>query len=82
MRIYDVIWKERFAEKIADKHGLTIDEVEQVLFSKPHVRLAERDVLRVKICTQRTDRQRLVGTSSYSMFVNGGLRLCLLQLAT
>lgn len=42
MRIYDVIWKERFAEKIADKHGLTTDEVEQVLFSKPHVRLAEK----------------------------------------
>ena len=42
MRIYHVIWKERFAEKIADKHGLAIDEVEEVLFSNPHVRLAEK----------------------------------------
>jgi uncharacterized DUF497 family protein len=42
LRIYDVIWKERFAEKIADKHGLTMDEVEQVLFSGPYVRLAEK----------------------------------------
>lgn len=42
MKLYEVIWKERFVEKIADKHGLTTDEVEEVLFSKPHVRLAEK----------------------------------------
>ena len=42
MRIYDVIWKERFVEKIVDKHGLTTDEVEEVLFAKPHVRFAEK----------------------------------------
>jgi uncharacterized protein len=46
LRIYDVIWKERFAEKIADKHGLTIDEVEEVLFSKPHVRFAEKGCIK------------------------------------
>jgi uncharacterized DUF497 family protein len=28
--------------RFADKHGLTMDEVEQVLFSRPHVRLAEK----------------------------------------
>ena len=42
MRIFEVIWKDRFVEKIADKHGVTTDEVEQVLFSTPHVRLAEK----------------------------------------
>ncbi|HID05783.1 MAG TPA: BrnT family toxin [Armatimonadetes bacterium] len=42
MRLYEVIWKERFVAKIADKHGVTTDEVEEVLFSKPHVRRAER----------------------------------------
>lgn len=42
MRLYDVIWKNRFVEKIAAKHGVTTEEVEQVLFSKPHVRMAER----------------------------------------
>lgn len=65
MRIYDVIWKERFAEKIAEKHGLTMDEVEHVLFSKPHVRLAEKGISKVKIFTQRTDKQMLAGTCSY-----------------
>ena len=42
MRIYNVIWKNRFAEKIAAKHNITIDEVEDVLFSKPHIRISEK----------------------------------------
>jgi len=42
LRIYGVIWKNRFAEKIATKHGITTDEVEDVIFSKPHIRLSEK----------------------------------------
>jgi uncharacterized DUF497 family protein len=42
VRLYDIIWKELFVEKIADKHGVTTDEVEEVLFSRPHVRIAEK----------------------------------------
>ena len=42
MRLYDVIWKDQFVEKLADKHGVTTDEVEEVLFFTPHVRLAEK----------------------------------------
>ena len=42
MRLYDVIWKEKFVEKIVDKHNISTDEVEEVLFSNPHVRLAEK----------------------------------------
>ena len=42
MKLYEVIWKERFVEKIADKHAVTIEEVEDVLFSNPHVRRAEK----------------------------------------
>ena len=42
MRICDVIWQEKFVAKIADKHGIITDEVEDVLFSTPHVRLAEK----------------------------------------
>lgn len=42
MRICDVIWHEKFVAKIADKHGIIPDEVEDVLFSRPHVRLAEK----------------------------------------
>ena len=42
MRLYHVIWKDKFVEKIAVKHSVTTDEVEEVLFSEPHVRLAEK----------------------------------------
>ena len=42
MRLLDVIWNERFATKIVEKHGIMIDEVEEILFAKPHVRRAEK----------------------------------------
>jgi uncharacterized DUF497 family protein len=42
VRLRDVIWKDRFVEKLAEKHGVATDEVEDVLFSNPHVRLAEK----------------------------------------
>ncbi|MBI4641090.1 MAG: BrnT family toxin [Candidatus Tectomicrobia bacterium] len=42
MRLYEVIWKDKFVEKIADKHNVTTDEVEGILFSESHVRLAEK----------------------------------------
>ena len=42
LRLYDVIWNERFVAKIAEKHGVSTDEVEEVLFSKPHVRKLEK----------------------------------------
>ena len=40
MKIYEILWKERFVEKIADKHSVAMEEVEDVLFSHPHVRKA------------------------------------------
>ena len=42
MQLYDVIWKEQFVDKLADKHDVLTDEVEEVLFGKPHVRLVEK----------------------------------------
>lgn len=42
MRLYDVIWLDRFVEKIVDKHRVTTDEVEEVLFARPHIRMAEK----------------------------------------
>lgn len=42
MNLYAVIWKDQFIEKLAVKHGVEIDEVEQVLFSNPHMRLSEK----------------------------------------
>lgn len=42
MRLYEVIWKEVFVDKLAWKHHVMPDEVEQVLFSKPFFRRAEK----------------------------------------
>ncbi len=42
MKLYEVIWKEQFIEKIEGKHGVNIEEVEEVLFGKPHIRRAQR----------------------------------------
>jgi hypothetical protein len=42
LRLYEIIWKDTFVVKLADRHGVTTDEVEDVLFSTPHVRRAER----------------------------------------
>jgi uncharacterized DUF497 family protein len=40
--IYYVIWKDEFIEKIVEKHSVTTDEVEELLFSHPYIRRAEK----------------------------------------
>ena len=42
MRLHDVVWNYKFLSKIEEKHGVTAEEVEEVLFSFPHVRGAEK----------------------------------------
>jgi uncharacterized protein len=42
LRLHHIIWKDQFIEKIADKHDVTTDEVEAVLFAHPHVRVAAK----------------------------------------
>ncbi len=42
LKLQHVIWKDEVREKIAVKHGVTEPEVEEVLFSEPHIRLAEK----------------------------------------
>jgi uncharacterized DUF497 family protein len=41
-RLREVIWRDAFVDKLEAKHGVSADEVEQVLFFKPHVRKAQR----------------------------------------
>ena len=38
MRITDIIWKNRFVEKLSTKHGVSTKEAEEVLSSNPVVR--------------------------------------------
>jgi uncharacterized DUF497 family protein len=42
MRLNGIIWKDRFLDKIEVKHGVAADEVEEILFNKPHVRRAQK----------------------------------------
>ena len=42
MRLHHVIWKDQFVDKILSKHGVSTDEVEQVLFLRPYVCRAEK----------------------------------------
>ena len=42
MRLYEVIWKDKFIDKLEVKHGVSTDEVEEALFGKPHVRRAQK----------------------------------------
>ena len=42
MQLYEILWKEQFIEKLAVKHGVSTDEVEQVLLCKPHIRKAKK----------------------------------------
>jgi hypothetical protein len=42
MRIDDFIWKPDVVDKIASKHGVTTDEVEEVFAHAPHIRFHER----------------------------------------
>lgn len=42
MRLYEIIWKDRFVDKIEAKHGVSRSEIEEVLFGKPHVRRSQK----------------------------------------
>ncbi len=42
MQLHEIIWKDRFIEKLEAKHGMSTDEVEQILFGKTHVRRAQK----------------------------------------
>lgn len=38
MVISQIIWKDQFVEKLATKHGVLVEEAEDILCSKPHIR--------------------------------------------
>ena len=46
MRITDIIWNEAVVEKLADKHGVSVVEAEEVLLSRPLVRKIARGRVR------------------------------------
>lgn len=42
MRIYHIIWLPEIEEKLYHKHQVLVEEVEEVLFDKPHIRFVEK----------------------------------------
>jgi hypothetical protein len=46
MQLQNVIWKAQFVEKLQDKHGVETEEVEEVLFAKPHIRKAKKGTVK------------------------------------
>lgn len=42
MRIVDIIWLPHVIDKLASKHRVTPEEVEEVLFSRPHYRKVQK----------------------------------------
>jgi hypothetical protein len=48
MQLNEVIWKDYFVDKIEVKHGILTDEVEEVLFGKPHVRRTQKGHVKVE----------------------------------
>ena len=82
MHLHEVIWKGRFVEKILDKHGVTTDEVEDIVFAKPHVRLAGRGRIRGEN-SYVAYGQTIEGRYLVVFFIHKALRLlCRFQRAT
>jgi uncharacterized DUF497 family protein len=42
MRVYRVIWLPEVEDKLLGKHNVFAEEVEEVLFGRPHIRFVEK----------------------------------------
>ena len=42
LKLRDIIWKIQFVEKLQGKHAVATDEVESVLFGRPHLLRVQR----------------------------------------
>ena len=70
VEVREVIWLDAFVEKLWRKHHVSMDNVEEVLSSRPQVRrVARGDVAGEDVMyTQLWDRQREGDISSFSLF--------------
>lgn len=42
MRVNHIIWLPAIVEKLQDKHAVLVEEVEEVLLGRPHIRFVEK----------------------------------------
>jgi hypothetical protein len=60
MKIKEIIWLKEFADKIEWKHGVTEDEVDEVLDKQPPVRKMARGSGRERISIAQSSKRMLV----------------------
>ena len=63
MNITNIIWLTQFVDKIESKHGVSTDEVEQVLTINPRIQLIERGTL------EGEDLYRAIGQTEAGRFL-------------
>ena len=56
MKLFEIIWKDRFVEKLEVKHGVSTWEVEEVIFEKPHIRRWQKGRVKGEIYMWPTDK--------------------------
>ena len=62
MYIGDFFWLPDILDKLAMKHSVTQDEVEEVFFDRPRYRFVESGHGRERMCTLSVDRQMRADT--------------------
>lgn len=70
MRITRVIWLKRFAEKIAVKHQVSGEEVEQVFLNRPVLNSRDVATFWAKTSTEQPEGLMTAGIWSYFSFTN------------
>ena len=63
MHITDIIWLTQFVDKIESKHGVSLDEVEQVLNHRPRIQRIEKGEL------EGEDLYRAIGQTESGRFL-------------
>ncbi len=80
MQLQEVIWLSQFVEKLAVKHGVTTEEVDEILFGQPFVRFWQKGQVRGEdlYLALRPDecRKATWWSSSFSNLIT---QLCLFQ---
>jgi uncharacterized DUF497 family protein len=75
MVISRIIWKAQYVEKLATKHGVSVEEAEEVLRPKPHIRKVGRGHVKgehVYAAYGQSDAGRyLVATNLFSPLFGG-----------
>lgn len=72
MNITDIIWKEKFVEKIEVKHNVTVYETEEILNSNPLVR---------KVAKGRVRGEDIYSAQAYFLYERSMILLYLYRLA-